>query len=235
MRKLLLVIWFIVLAAIPSYATVTLVQIKRTATNDTHVHAIFASNVTANNLIIASIYHAQASNPGGTVSDSQGNTYTSVIQTNYSTDRRIETFWAIAANSAANTVTFTWASGSGTLLIEASEWSGAATSSVADVFAGASASSGTDLASGNTGNTAQANELVYGFGYLGGAATGTEGATFTLADTGNNVIAEYKNVTAIGVQAADATQGASGVWLMQVVTFKDGVAGGAKKRVVVTE
>jgi hypothetical protein len=91
------------------------------------------------------------------------------------------------------------------------------------------------LASGNTGNTAQANELVYGFGYLGGAATGTEGATFTLADTGNNVIAEYKNVTAIGVQAADATQGASGVWLMQVVTFKDGVAGGAKKRVVVTE
>jgi hypothetical protein len=33
----------------------------------------------------------------------------------------------------------------------------------------------------------------------------------------------------------DATQGASGIWLMQVVTFKDGVAGGAKKRVVVTE
>lgn len=184
----------------------------------------FASNVTAGNAIIVGVTSFSAALNAGSCTDSLGNTYTRLAAP--AVDGSVQTTIYYAMNIAGGACTVTITPGdSGDVSLVISEFSGLATSSMADQSATGTPNS-TTPATAATGTTAQADELVYGVGgHSGAAATISPGGTFTQAAENESVAlmpisGEYKIVSAVATYTADWTLSAARTWVCMVGTFK---------------
>lgn len=196
----------------------------------------FASDTTSGNLIVVGAMSQSGANAIDSVTDSKSNTYTRRGQANSSTSINCE-IW-VAENitgGASHTVTAT-ENGFLTGGVIAFEISGAATSSSFDVTAGTNGTGGS-LSSGNTATTAQANEILIGFGGITSNTnpTWTEGTSFLPSppvstsgtSAGYAIAMEYRIVSATGAYAGTMTSSNSGQnWAMVVVALKEAGGGG---------
>ena len=162
----------------------------------------FANALTPGSIIIVSVV-----NWGGTViptpTDTAGNTYVDcgVGKILYSSSAcAVQVFYALNTHSTASNVVSV-ARASGYLGVDASEWTGNASSSPVDVYAstanGTHSGSGTDNFTTPSANTTANGELIYGFvGYV--SATITAGTNFTQVTNDSQGEAEYQIQSAAG-------------------------------------
>ena len=165
------------------------------------------------------------------VSDSAGNTYTKdADNTNGFVNVRTIIFRAsgVAALAANSTITVTVPSGSTAKAIAVQEFSGLSSSPKDQTIAGQG--NKTNVNSGNTANTNQANELLLGAVGMEGPpwvsfTPGTGLTSLSSAGTsggGNNetMFPEYEIVSATGAYAATATIGTGDQWDAIAYTYK---------------
>lgn len=190
----------------------------------------FASNTTTGNAIIVGAMTQDAANTVDSVTDSVGNTYARKAQANVGA-LNLEIWLAEdITGGASHTVTV---NDSGSLAggLIAFEISGLATSNAFDKSAGASGASGS-LDSGNTAATAQANEILIGFGGITSVSTPTwtEGASYLPSPpvstdgsgAGYAIAMEYRVVSATGAYNATMTSSITNqAWAMLIATFAD--------------
>lgn len=187
---------------------------------------VFASNVTAGNLLIVAVNYI-ASGAVTSVTDSQGNTYTACgteLSANNAGAWWGKIFLALAGSTGANTVTVN----SGSNLINnvfIYEFSGV---SAQDQF-GSAFGSGTAVDSGGV-TTSAANEALFGFYWATGASTTQNpGTGWTALDSQGGSFhgwTQYEIVSSTGTHDCTATLGTgkSGTpsWAAQIVTFFSG-------------
>jgi hypothetical protein len=95
--------------------TIALVQSRSGSANDSfgsndHVNLAYSSNVAAGNLLVVCGLLSNPKTMRGTVTDSQGNTWTAATTAVESADTgatSIQIYYAVAGSSAANTITYT--------------------------------------------------------------------------------------------------------------------------------
>lgn len=182
--------------------------------------------VTAGNLIICTAEADVVAQDGITMTDSKGNTWARLVSRARAATFDLEVWYAIATvGGSSYTVTATDNGGGVDSLIICEEWSGTATVSVADQSAAADGTGSTDLNSGASGVTSQANEIVIGAGVASGDVTMTLGAGYSNLTEVNSSFStlafESKVVSAAGAQTATLTSGTLGSWVMAVGTFKE--------------
>ena len=194
------------------------------------VAASFVAAQTAGNLnvVVVGWGNTAAIN---SVSDSRGNTYALAVGPTSGSGLRQSLYYAKNIAAGSNTVTVTFSPAAAYPDVRILEYSGLDTSSPLDKTAGA-AGTGTTANSGSA-TTTVANELIFG--------AGTSGTRFNAAGVGYtsrmiNVygnIVEDKTVGSTGSYNATATE-VSGVWVMQMVTFRGSGQGGAPAPTVAT-
>ena len=169
--------------------SITRVQGTSSTTSSTSSASLaFASNVTANNLLVV-----DASTNGNvsalTVSDSQSNTYT--LQNDGNTLKGAPRQWtAYAGSSAANTVTVS-GTGTGQIIIQISEYSGTASSSPSDGTNNANSNTNVTTLTTGTIATTQAGDLLHALGCVPGAAA----TPWTAGNDGNSHNYSITNAT----------------------------------------
>jgi hypothetical protein len=160
----------------------------------TTITQAFTSNVTGGNLIVAAISWDTVASTAVTCSDNQGNTYTTVTNTNDATSTQaLAVCYAPNAAGGATTVTATFGAASVTRRISVHEYSGVATTSPVDVSR-TNTANGTTAANNITstaGTTTVANDLIFGAVMENGTgnATITPGTGFTNRRIVNNELA----------------------------------------------
>jgi hypothetical protein len=184
-------------------------------------------NLAAGNLVVAFCRASQTATTI-TVSDTAGNTYTSITSETYNgpTDR-IQAFYAknTTAN-AANIVSCNYSPGVQYVAVDALQYSGASTSAPLDQFAtGSSDTFGTSNTNPQTVNvtTTVANEvLVAGINIGTGGNFYTQGTGYTLRSTNPSTDASEDDIITT-TQTSHATiswVGGSAPWAMILATFK---------------
>lgn len=194
----------------------------------------FAGSVTVGDVIVVTVVDdAGISEPGMTVTDTGGNTYTRAADT-------------LAANSGTHTVWYTRVTtGGGTFKVTVTNAGGAFAqlTCVAQEFGGftgtatfdkvSAYTSGTSVSplSGTSGTLTSAAELVVGsVAYYGVATTNALGTGYTNLGALNTTNAasgqESKVVAATTAVTAGFTIGASREWTAYVLTFRDVAAAG---------
>jgi predicted secreted protein len=185
----------------------------------------FGSNVTAGNLLIVGVGSTTggASNSTISLSDTLGNTYTSLGKVEEGVlSASGEIFYCIANSSGANTVTATYSSGSG-IALHVAEFSGV---SAVDQNAVTNDQTGTAADSGPV-TTAFADELLLGWLIASGAPTAGTGWTL-LSSQGATLRSalEYQIVSSTGTYDATFTlgsgKGGTPVWGLRITTFFSG-------------
>jgi hypothetical protein len=202
-------------------------------TNTTFASSVTTSSATTTvgNILIAIVEADTVAQNGITVSDNKGNTWTRVISTALAATFDLEVWVAqITTGGASHTVTATDNGGGVDSLIIVEEWSGAATSSVADQSVGATGTVSSAANSGASGTTTQADEVVIGAVVASGNRTFTLGAGYSngtkVNTTFSSLFFESQIVSATGTQTATATISANVSWVCQVATFKEAAAVG---------
>jgi len=113
----------------------SVVQTATNAGSGTSITATFASNVTnLDAVVVVAFYSGAVANPGFTITDSQGNTYSSITVANINANEKFEAFVAPNCAAGATTVTFTCGF-TGGLMLAILECSSIVTSSPIDVYA----------------------------------------------------------------------------------------------------
>lgn len=219
------------------------------ATGATTVAATFGSPTTVGNLIFVETYTSDPTNQTvSSVTDDAGNTYAFVTNVASSTRIRTDVYFASGVPIAANTITVTFSTttvGLMSLVIREYSITGysvdvSSTSSGNQVHAGAGS---IDVNSGNTGSTANAIELVVGFGSvfsLSGTATTAPTGTSIYSNffsqttvITNSAIIEDLNTSVTGVQNADYTISFTGAsttyYTVGVVAFKTTMTSAASR------
>lgn len=183
MRKLFLI--SILFIASPVYATIALVQHPSPlsqAANTTGSLA-FASNPTANDLLVvcARLGNANPSPTSITISDTPTNTWTQIGSTVTTASQfNLLCWYAVNSTTGADTVTVSWTN-SQTLRMMEYEYSGTATSSPLDTNASGTGSS-TGINSSSSINPAGPNELLFVAACNNANVTYTAGTNYTLED-----------------------------------------------------
>ncbi len=186
----------------------------------------FPSPSIAGDLIIVGVKWGNSTISVSSISDNQGNTYTSAMgPTNWSSNnKRAQLFYAknISAGAAPITIAVTLAANStSTFHLYQFEYANADTTAPLDVTS-AAIGTGTSLNSGSP-TTNYANETIFGWAFCD-TGTLTAGTGFFAETTYNGNLAEDKNVTTTGSYNASATNVNSANWFMQMAAFK--AAGG---------
>ena len=148
------------------------------------------------------------------VKDSAGNNYSLAIGPTTGSGLRQSIYYASSIVGGSNTVTVTFNQAAVYPDIRILEYRGVST---LDVTAGASGNSGT--ANSGAATTTVANELIFGADTVATASKAGTGFTSRIITSPDSDIAEDKVVTAAGSNSATASVGASGPWVMQMVTF----------------
>jgi hypothetical protein len=188
--------------------------------NVTSVTCAATINATGSLLVVEMF---TTSGEAATVTDTKGNTYTSVVTSKYlGGNGWVQTFYVPANNgSGADTITAS-VSTSNLVRIVALEWTGVASGSPLDGSNVVSVqSSGTSLSSGAaSGSSSDTNDLVLGF--CTAANTLAVGSGFTSIDNfqpaGINTLLQWK--LGAGNSASTCSQSSSGQWSDSVVSFK---------------
>ncbi len=192
--------------------------------------AAFGSATITGNAIIVTANGGSTAGSITSVTDSASNTYVKVFSVAFSSAVSLDIWYAVNITGSSSLVVTANRGGAAAGTIVAAEYSGLATVSPSDVFVTATASSNAAAASGSTGLTAVANELV-----IGGVGSGllsttsaTAGSGYTNLNqqsvSGNFVAQESKVVSAIGTQSAAFTLNVADYWVCGCATFK-GVPG----------
>ena len=178
----------------------------------------FTNPNTAGNLIV--VYVAWNNTGSVALSDTRGNTYTSVAPPKSwgsSNSYRSQLFYAKNISGGANTVTArfgTAITSFGNLYVH--EYSGLDRTNPLDASA---ASIGTTKAmSSGSATTTNGNDLIFGAGSSSSSVTGA-GTGFTSRLAANGSRTEDKNATSAGSYEATATQNGA-KWVMQMAAFK---------------
>jgi hypothetical protein len=182
----------------------------------------FDSNNIAGDLIVVVVDWNKLSASVSSITDTNGNTYTSAVGpinwNGLAPTYRGQIFYAKNIKGGANTVTVTL-SAAATSSFESyiHEYSGADTVSPLDVVSSATSNSGTAMDSGSA-TTHAANELIFGAGFEASGVIAA-GAGFVTRSTFNSNMTEDKSVTSIGAYNATETGGGN-AWIMMMATFK---------------
>jgi hypothetical protein len=183
----------------------------------------FSSNVTTGNLLVVVAADINVLVPGFTISDSQGNSYTSLARIdNAAGPSASQLFFAVANATGANTVTITDSSGSPQLAIH--EISGVST---IDQNTSATGIGNAQDSGPVTTTTAAEFLLGYSVDILVSGLTLSVGVGWSQAEKlGIAFITEFQVVAATGTFNAttSTTVGKNGTnhWIAQIVTFKPG-------------
>lgn len=210
-------------------AAVARVQVF-SGTNTAFASTVTTSSVTvtAGNLIICTAEADVATSI--TMADSKGNAWSRIQTQNLPATFVLETWYAKATiGGSGYTVTATDNGGGVDSLIICEEWSGQDPTAPLDRFTGLTDTSiTTNLTSGATAATTQANEIVIGTAVNSGSVTCTLGATYSNLTKVNSPFStlcyESKIVSATGAQTATFTVSVAGSWITQVQTFKEAAA-----------
>ena len=163
------------------------------------------------------------------VTDTKGNTYALAVGPTVLSGNATQSIY-YAANIAAaaaggNTVTVKFSTAAQFVDVRVAEYSGIATTTPVDVTVGATGSGAT--ANSGSVTTSNANDLIVAGNIVqtrtSGAGTGFTSRVITNPD---GDILEDRTVTATGSYSATAALGSSGWWLMDMVAFRAGSAGG---------
>ena len=205
--------------------SISFVQSRSTSITSTSGTLAFNSDNTAGNTIIIAAVSDQGSDTL-TISDNNGNTYTSLTSVTAS-GVTIRLFYAFGINAGANTVTLT-SSTSVNLGLTIHEFSGINT---IDQTSGNSGT-GNSQTSNSASTTTVADELLFGFTGMpmstGTVQTMTGETGWTTAEVHASSVTEaylsqYKIVSATGSYAATTTttvsKGGSGHWGAEIATF----------------
>lgn len=187
----------------------------------------YASNVTANNLLICAVSSGGPNSQATGITDSQANTWSQVGTASISAlGDAIQIFYTIAGSSAANTVTVTFPGVAQGDTMTIFEYSGNATSSVLDqINVGQGVSSTPASASITPG---QANCLVFA-AEVDGAIDGTTitaGTNYTIRQTQltssvlERIGTEDWIQTTATATTGNFTLGTSATWATKVAAFK---------------
>ena len=198
--------------------------------SNSSVAASFVAAQTAGNLnvVVVGWGNTAAIN---SVSDSRGNTYALAVGPTSGSGLRQSLYYAKNIAGGSNTVTVTFSPAAAYPDVRILEYSGLDASSPLDKTAGA-AGTGTTANSGSA-TTTVANELIFGAGTSGTrfSAAGS-GYTSRMINVYGNIV-EDKTVSSTGSYNATATE-VSGVWVMQMATFRGSGQGGAPAPTVAT-
>jgi hypothetical protein len=149
------------------------------------------------------------------VKDSALNSYSLAIGPTTGSGLRQSIYYAASIVGGSNTVTVTFNQAAVYPDIRILEYRGVST---LDVTAGAIGNSAT--ASSGAATTTVANELIFGANTVATSNSGAgSGFTSRIITSPDSDLAEDKVVTTTGSNSATATLGASGPWVMQMVTF----------------
>jgi glucose/arabinose dehydrogenase/chitodextrinase len=200
-------------------ATPTFKQVRaKEITSGTLNSLAFNSANTAGNLIV--VYLAWSNTSGVSITDTQGNAYTSVgSRTTWgaSSDRSSQVFYAKNIAGGSNTVRVTFATAiSSWADMYIHEYSGVDTADPLDVSA---VNKGTTAAmNSGSATTTNADDLIFGAG-ASSSNVNRGGTGFTSRSTSFGNRTEDKNVTAKGPYNATANQNGN-TWVMHMVAFK---------------
>ncbi|MFZ0878861.1 MAG: hypothetical protein WA002_05160, partial [Candidatus Acidiferrales bacterium] len=181
----------------------------------------FAAASTSGDLIMVTVKWGDQT-LSASVTDSKGNTYTSVLgPTNWSgTSRRAQTFYAqnIIGGGAPITITATLSgTASSSLQLFQSEYVNANTGTPVDVVSSATGT-GTTMSSGSVA-TNFANELLYGVAFEDNGVA-SAGTGFTAVSTLRGNLEELENAATAGAHSATAKNTVSANWFMHFVALR---------------
>ena len=203
--------------------SLSFVQGGKTGYSESAHVACAAKNNTANNLLLAAVY-STSNSVALSVSDTMGNIWTA-LPSDSSSNGLVQLFYAVAKNTASNTISANQTSTTAIFGLFCSEWSGNATSGVLDVQTAANASTQTaSMSSGNLTSTGSSDLLYCLFAdKKEGAMTIGTGFTQDEIDTGFGALSEYKKNLTAGTYSCNATDtAASSFWLAYAAAFKAG-------------
>ena len=223
------------LLALPAVdaATGTFVQARQKRITSGTVNSLaFTNPNTAGNLIV--VYVAWNNTGPVALSDSRGNTYTSVAPATAwgSTNSwRSQLFYAKNISGGTNTVTATFGmaiTSFGKLLIH--EYSGLDRNNPLD--ASATSIGTTNAMNSGSATTTNGDDLIFGAGSSSGGVNAA-GTGFTSRLNGNGSRTEDRNVTSVGSYNATATQNGAR-WVMHMAAFKGESSGVAAPTITST-
>ena len=185
--------------------------------SNTTVAVSYTASQTAGDTNIVVVGWGDTSSTISSVTDSKSNSYALAVGPTSGTGLRQSTYYAKNIAGGSTTVTVTFNKAAAYPDVRVLEYSGLDASTPLDKAVGA-AGSGTTANSG-TVSTTTASELIFGAGTSGSSFTGAgSGFTSRMINRYGN-IAEDKTAASTGSYNATATE-ASGVWVMQVATFR---------------
>lgn len=234
----------LLLAVLSCDAAIALVQTASNTGGNVNLTASFGSATTAGSYIVA-VCGSQGTGgtPSFTVSDSQGNTYTMVVQTADGNLKNLSIGVAPVTTTGSTTVTCNAGHFQSDSYIMIREYSGAGGH---DVSAGAIGSSTTpsttdQASSGSTSTRTTANQTIIG-AIITNATGVTAGTSFgNKADSATRnawlVSMTDRAVTSTGTNPATFTPTDFKAWIVQAVTLKEsgGGGGGARRRLWVIQ
>jgi hypothetical protein len=195
----------------------------------TSANLAFGSNNAGGNFIVVCV-RIGLTGQTITVSDTQGNTYSSALQFDDTGGGNTGAiFYALNIKAGANTVTVSYTPGTATLRFSIAEYSGVATTAALDVSSSNQAVSGTALDSGSVTTTAD-GELLVGMMINSSGDAWTAGTGYTSEEevpTGasSKLMFEDRIQASAGAVSASATISPSDAWAAGIATFKPPVAG----------
>ena len=201
---------------IGSVVTISSAQIVATAAagSASSLSLSFPQNTVAGDLIVVA-FDYDTSNTPASVTDSQGNVFTTVgNQLTTPGGARSRVYYAKNIKGGADTVTVTLSGSSSWLELYLSEYTGADQTNPIDGQAGASGAAGA-VSSGN-GTTTAGGDII--FGYCVADYACTAGTGFTTRSNFNHNLIEDELGGAAGTYAA--TGSANNGWTMQMVALK---------------
>ena len=199
------------------------------------VPVTFASSVTSGNLIVVYARHSNAGDSFTSVTDGQGNTYTTHVTELYDTSDTTTLYGlsAIATSTGSLTVTCNFSvdatsrTGCGI-----AEFSGTFSACRLDQSTSTSQLTGTAVSSGNVTTTVADALLFGGMGYAGAGGPVTAGTGYSnlIEDTTGRFALESKIVSGTVTDDADFTIDTSEPWGAMVLAFSEAAcaSGGAK-------
>jgi hypothetical protein len=191
----------------------------------------FSSNNAAHNLIIVAV--TSNDDQTATVSDTQGNTYSSLSQVDNTGFQELQIFYAFNIKAGANTVTASFGLDTN-MALAIHEFHGSSSGNIAALDQSSSnTGTGNSQTSNSTATTTKANELLFGVtggnNFSGSTSTFVKDAAYTQAEkiigtpTQASILTQYQIVSSTGTYASTTTttvqKGSSFSWCAEIATF----------------
>lgn len=224
LRKLILACVLCLGLSTPAAAAIALVN-EASGSSTSSVASIATStalNVTSGNALVVFCVES-TSTAAITVSDTAGNTFTSVISASPDASHNITGFYAknVTGNSS-DTVTCHFSPNQSFVAIVAIQYSGVATAAPLDASAqGSSSTAGTTATTGSF-TTAVPNEVIVAGAGWEASPTFTAGSGYTIEGaTGNTLAVEDEEVTSIQSSVTSSmTSSSSAAWMIAAFTLE---------------